>query len=136
MIDNNYNDKGITAESLPHFVLTLRHLCRVTVRSVLRNNGVNTTKEFLSVINSLGLPSIMRNYLRYLWLVDMWYFVHSFEWNNYIIMILYYLQFNKQHELVQKKYLKIIFLIKYYFTSLISHNCIYVHLTKMYKFYK
>lgn len=66
MIDNNYNDKGITAESLPHLVLTLKHLCRVKVRSVLRNNGVNTTKDFLNVINNLGLPLIMRNYLRYL----------------------------------------------------------------------
>ncbi|KAJ8720292.1 hypothetical protein PYW07_012335 [Mythimna separata] len=62
------SDSNITAETLTSHVLSLKHICRYTIRRLVRkkHGGVKSTQEFLSIIDSLPLPRILKNYLRYM----------------------------------------------------------------------
>lgn len=65
IIDSSMVD--ITIESLPFHILPLKHLCRLKIRSLLRTTGVKTTEKFLQTVDSLPLPYVLKNYLRYMW---------------------------------------------------------------------
>lgn len=66
MIDSDY--QSITVESLQYYVPCLKHLSRYKIRSTIRKRkgGVKSTKEFLSILDSLPIPKIIKNYLRYI----------------------------------------------------------------------
>lgn len=65
MIDSSFEE--YEAERLAYCVPPLRHLCRLKVRSALRNNkNIRTTRDYLNIMNGLPLPPVIRNYLRYL----------------------------------------------------------------------
>lgn len=57
--------EGVTVERLPYFVPALKHLCRLQIRSSLRDSGVRSTMQFLKVLNQVPLPPILRVFLRY-----------------------------------------------------------------------
>lgn len=72
MIDKNYH--SMKPELFEYYVPSLKHLCRSTFRSFLKSrpyydNGVvtkHTTATFLTVMNSLPVPPMIKNYLRYI----------------------------------------------------------------------
>ncbi|XP_013194963.2 ankyrin repeat and SOCS box protein 3-like [Amyelois transitella] len=65
MIDESY--EGVFAEHISNLVPSLRHICRLKIRSILRNRkgGVKSTKEFFVILDNLPLPPLVKNYLRY-----------------------------------------------------------------------
>nr|XP_021201485.2 serine/threonine-protein phosphatase 6 regulatory ankyrin repeat subunit A [Helicoverpa armigera] len=58
----------VTAENLQYHVLSLKHLCRYKIRGMLRNikGGIRSTQKFLSVLDSIPIPKLLKNYLRYM----------------------------------------------------------------------
>lgn len=68
MINSDYEQSTIEAPSLVFCMKTLKHLCRLKIRDVLKNKDERhkTTQEYLTMIKSLPLPPVMQNYLRYI----------------------------------------------------------------------
>ncbi|KAM3961516.1 LOW QUALITY PROTEIN: uncharacterized protein ACR2FA_004411 [Aphomia sociella] len=57
----------IEMEYISYFVPSLGHLCRLSIRSVLRKRGdIKSTFTFYHTLNRLPLPQVLKNYLRYL----------------------------------------------------------------------
>lgn len=88
IIDSSMVD--ITVESLPFHILPLKHLCRLKIRSLLRTTGVKTTEKFLQTVDSLPLPYVLKNYLRYMWYH--WSFIGRHKkMVSLFLMLLYFL---------------------------------------------
>lgn len=65
LIDDN--NEIVCMEYLPYIVPSLRHLCRLRIRSVFRNRGdIKSTSEFHYKLNHLPIPQALKNYLSYL----------------------------------------------------------------------
>ncbi|RVE43903.1 hypothetical protein evm_011465 [Chilo suppressalis] len=59
--------QGVTADNLIFFVPSLKHCCRLKIRTLLRKSGLQTsTREFLYVIKTLPIPFALKHYLQYL----------------------------------------------------------------------
>lgn len=56
-----------TVETLACTVLPLKHLCRLKIRNVLRKKmgWMQSSKYFLNMLNSLKIPTVIKDYLRY-----------------------------------------------------------------------
>ncbi|KAH9630530.1 hypothetical protein HF086_018446 [Spodoptera exigua] len=66
MLDSN--TQGITVESLSYHVPSLKHISRIRIRDMIRNvkGGIKSTQQFFSILDSLPIPKIMKNYIRYM----------------------------------------------------------------------
>lgn len=55
------------AEYRASFVLSLKHICRLKVRDIvkMKDGTVKTTQQFLDIVNSLPIPQVIKNYLRF-----------------------------------------------------------------------
>ncbi|XP_045773539.1 ankyrin repeat and SOCS box protein 3-like [Maniola jurtina] len=64
MIDD---DEDLTPELLPYTVLSLKHLCRQTIRSLIRNSRESwiTTNQFFYILNQINIPQLLKDYLRF-----------------------------------------------------------------------
>ncbi|KAG7302037.1 hypothetical protein JYU34_013492 [Plutella xylostella] len=59
------HNEGLTVETIANFVPTLKHLCRLTIRSCLRNSGVKSSRRLPKVLELLPLPRAILAFLRY-----------------------------------------------------------------------
>lgn len=69
MVDENLTDP----EAIEFIVPTLKHLCRYKIRKHFREMTNEdgslkefTTSTFMRAINALPLPTVIKNYLRYI----------------------------------------------------------------------
>ncbi|XP_022835674.1 ankyrin repeat and SOCS box protein 3-like isoform X1 [Spodoptera litura] len=57
----------LKVQALPYHIYSLKHISRLKIRETIRNikGGITSTQQFFSILDSLPLPKVMKNYIRY-----------------------------------------------------------------------